>query len=511
MPADYGSSPVDSYLSDSKGWLATSDHKRIGVLYLASVGVTLLLGTILAFVGRAQASMSGLHASVMAFLFLIPAIFGGIGNIVLPMQVGAKGVAYPRLNLVGLYLFWIGACVTLVTTATGGGWVASAPVVASQALPSFVGALVMALSSALTGINFIGTVNGMRAPGLGWGRLSLFSWSIYAASVVQILVAPVLVIAVVLLATRPEMFDSRAAGGSGILLEQLFWRYAHPAIYAMIVPSMGIVSEIVATFARRRIVGYWSLAFSGVAIAALGLFAWGQHLFVSGISDVSAAQFSAMALLVTVPAGLAIANWLATLSGGSISLESPMLWALAFIVQFTIGMASGLFVGALATGVALHGTYFSLAQFHYLVVGGAATAFLGGLHYWWPKVTGKRYSESLARIGFALVCGGTNIAFLPQFAAGAQGAALGQPNASADALQMVSMVGALLLLVGLLVLAFMFVSSLRGGQKASRNPWGSVALEWQSPSPAPVANFVGAPRLEIAPYEYHLATAQDLE
>lgn len=538
--------PNVSYLKSSKGlmsWLVTLDHKRIGVMYLISVTIAFALGGMFALLVRAELFTKGktlmdadtynrmfsLHGVVMVFLFIIPSIPAAMGNIILPIQLGTKDVAFPRLNLMSLYIYWFGALFGVYSMINGGvdtGWTFYTPYsssdpahggvgTASAVIPMTLAAFIMGFSSILTGVNFIATVHKMRAPGLTWRRLTLFTWALYATSIIQVLATPVLAITLLLLTMERFLglgiFDPRL-GGDPVLFQHFFWFYSHPAVYIMIVPGMGVVSEIIATFSRREPVGYMAIAMSSLGLALLGFLVWGHHLFVAGMSEYATMVFSALTFLVAIPSGVKVFNWTATLYKGSISLQSPMLWALSFLFLFTIGGLTGLFLGMLAVDVHLHDTYFVVAHFHYVMVGGTVMGFVGGLHYWWPKFTGRLYDEGWARVGWFFVFVGFNVTFLTQFVLGSRG----MPRRYYDylpqyqQLHQISTIGSWLLGFGFIVLAIMFVRSLLGGKPAPRNPWGSAALEWMTPTPPPLYNFVKDPVLTRGQYDYHLATDDEL-
>jgi len=516
-------------------WLTTLDHKRIGVMYLCLVLAAFLIGGVFALLVRIELMTPGktivdadtynrlftLHGVVMVFLFIIPSIPAALGNFILPIQLGAKDVAFPKLNLLSLYVYAFGACFALYSLVHGGvdtGWTFYTPYSArstSYVIPMLMGAFIMGFSSILTGVNFIATIHKMRAPGMSWGRLSLFSWALYATSIMQVLATPVLAITLLLLILERTfglgIFDPKL-GGDPILFQHFFWFYSHPAVYIMIVPGMGVVSELIGTFARRQIVGYWFIAMSSLGLALLGFLVWGHHLFVSGMSEYAVMVFSALTFLVAIPSGVKVFNWVATLYRGSISLASPMLYALAFIFLFTIGGLTGLFCGMLAVDIHLHDTYFVVAHFHYVMVGGTVMGFVGGLHYWWPKMTGKLYDETLARIACGLVFVGFNVTFMTQFVIGSRGGTrrYWDPPPQYQNLHIISTVGSWILGVGFLVMLAMFIKSLISGAKSPANPWGSAALEWQTATPPPLANFVEVPTITRGPYDYHLATEAEL-
>jgi cytochrome c oxidase subunit 1 len=531
--------PNADYISVSKGissWLTTLDHKRIGLMYLALVLVAFTLGGVFALIVRLELLTPGktiidadtynhmftLHGVVMVFLFIIPSVPAAMGNFVLPIQLGAKDVAFPRLNLLSLYIYAFGACFALWSMIHGGvdtGWTFYTPYSTlsnSYVIPMVLGAFIMGFSSILTGVNFIATIHKMRAPGLTWSRLSLFTWALYATSIMQVLATPVLAITLFLLTFERFLglgiFDPKL-GGDPVLFQHFFWFYSHPAVYIMIVPGMGIISELIATFARKQIVGYMFIALSSLGLALVGFLVWGHHLFASGMSEYAMMVFSALTFLVAIPSGVKIFNWVATLYKGSISLQSPMLYALAFIFQFTIGGLTGLFLGMLAIDIHLHDTYFVVAHFHYVMVGGTVFAFFGGLHYWWPKMFGKMYNERMAQVAFGLVFTGFNVTFLSQFVMGSRG----MPRRYYDYLpqftifHQISTFGSWILGCGFLVMLVMFIQSLSSGKKAPRNPWGSAALEWQTGNPLPpLANFATDPVVTRGPYDYHLATEAEL-
>jgi len=526
--------PEIHYLNHAKGlksWLLTLDHKRIGLLYLISVVFFFIVGGILALLIRAELFEPGqtlmtaetynhiftLHGAIMIFLFLIPAVPAVLGNFALPIMIGAKDVAFPRLNLASWYIFWLGALTMLVGIVTSGldtGWTFYTPystMTSSGVTWVALGVFILGFSSILTGLNFIVTVHKMRAPGMTWSRLPLFVWGLYATSIVQILATPVLGITVLLLALERIMkigiFDP-ALGGDPILFQHFFWFYSHPAVYIMILPAFGVISELIGTFSRKGIFGYKFVALSSVAIAFLGFLVWGHHMFVSGQSATAATVFSLLTFLIGVPTGVKVLNWVASLYRGSIWLRTPLLYALAFLFVFPIGGFTGIALGTLGLDVPLHDTYFVVAHFHYVMVSGGLLAFLGGLHYWWPKMFGRLYNEKLAQIAALLIFVGFNVTFFPQFILGTQG----MPRRYFDyvpeftTLHQLSTVGSWILGLGLLLVAVCLLHSLFKGQPAPANPWGAGTLEWthtgRLPSPH---NFERTPVVTRGPYDYHLA------
>ncbi|MGC4122230.1 MAG: cytochrome c oxidase subunit I [Myxococcales bacterium] len=522
-----------SYLSARKGalsWLLTLDHKRIGVMYLVSVLVAFALGGILALLIRLKLLWPGealmspdtynrvftLHGVIMIFVFIIPAIPAALGNFLVPLMVGAKDVAFPRLNLLSLYVYWTGTLIALTSLATGGvdtGWTFYTPYSTTTSAPvisTTLGAFVMGFSSILTGLNFIVTIHKLRAPGMTWFKMPLMLWALYATSIIQILATPVLGITLVLLIAERlfglGIFDPKL-GGDPILFQHFFWFYSHPAVYIMILPAMGVISEVIAVHARRKIFGYKAIAFSSVAIALLGFLVWGHHMFISGQSPLAATIFSFLTFFVAIPSGVKVFNWLATLWRGSIALTVPMLYALGFLFLFTIGGLTGLFLGMLAQNVHLTDTYFVVAHFHYVMVGGTLMAFLGGLHHWWPKITGRTYSEKLGRLAWSLVFIGFNATFFVQFVMGSRGMprryyAYEQKFQFFHAF---STVGSWILGLGLLVTLVLFIASLRSGKKAEANPWGGATLEWQTASPPITENFTQRPVVTHGPYDFAAA------
>lgn len=517
----------ETYLNATRGWKAwlfTLDHKRIGVMYLIGILTSFLLGGVMAMLVRTELLTPGrtimeadtynhmftLHGAIMTFLFLIPSIPAALGNFILPMMLGAKDVAFPRMNLASLYLWVFGAVFLIAAMAFNGldtGWTFYTPystTTNSSVISATLGVFILGFSSIFTGINFIATVHTMRPKGMNWFRMPLFLWSLYATAIIQVLATPVLGITLLLLIAERALgigiFDP-ALGGDPVLYQHFFWFYSHPAVYIMILPAMGIISELISTFSRTRIFGYRFLAYSSVAIALLGFLVWGHHMFTSE-SAMAAVIFSALTFSVSVPSGIKIFNWLATLYKGSISLTTPMCFALSFIVLFALGGLTGLFLGALATDVHLHDTYFVVAHFHYVMMGGTLMAFIGGLFYWWPKMFGKMYSELWGRIACLTIFVGFNWTFFPQFLLGTRGMPRRYYNYQPEfqGLHVVSTSGAFILGIGMMICAGVLIHSLLKGRKAPPNPWGVATMEWQTTSPPPVHNFEHTPEV-TDPYD----------
>ncbi len=521
---------MSDYLTESRGlrsWLFTLDHKRIGVLYFWSTLAAFALGGVFAMILRLsllspkQTFMTAetynkvftLHGAIMIFLFIIPSIPAAFGNFVLPLMLGAKDVAFPRLNLASYYIYVAGTLILLGGMLTGGidtGWTFYTPYSSTTggavSLMTF-GVFVLGFSSIFTGINFIATIHKLRAPGMGWYKMPLFAWGTYATAIIQVMATPVLAITLVLLIMERGfqigIFDAKL-GGDPILFQHFFWFYSHPAVYIMILPGMAIISEVIPVFSRKTIFGYKAIAYSSLAIAFVSFLVWGHHMFVSGQSPLASAIFSFLTFLVAIPSGVKIWNWLATMYRGSISLEAPMIYAIMFLVLFAIGGLTGLFLGALAVDVQLHDTYFVVAHFHFVMMGGTFIAYLAGLHYWWPKIFGRMYSQKMARLAAALIFVGFNLTFLSQFLLGSRG----MPRRYAhylpqfQPLHVLSTIGSWVLALGLLIVLGYLLASLRKKRDAPDNPWGGATLEWETSSPPPTDNFEYTPVLTHGPYDY---------
>lgn len=523
--------PKSHFLNYEKGiwaWMTTVDHKKIGIMYLASVTFFFLLGGALAILLRTELwapaadfitadqynQVFTLHGAIMVFFVLIPAIPAALGNIILPLQLGAKDVAFPRLNLASFYIYVIGAIFTFCALALNGldvGWTFYTPYSIESSTSVIwvtMGVFILGFSSILTGTNFIVTIHKLRAPGITWGKITLNTWALYATSIIQVLATPVLAITLLLLSMERFLgigiFDP-AQGGDPVLYQHFFWFYSHPAVYIMIVPGFGIISEVITAFSKKTIFGYWAIALSSLAIAFIGFLVWGHHMFTSGQSALVTTVFSFITFFVGIPTGIKIFNWLATLYKGSISLKTPMIYVLSFLFIFSIGGFTGITLGSLSVDIHLHDTYYVVAHFHYVMMGGTLIAFLAGLHYWWPKITGRMYNERLGIIASVLVFIGFNTTFLPQFVMGSQG----MPRRYFNYLDQftiyhqMSTIGAYILAVAFLIIAYYLLMSMLRGEKSGINPWKSRGLEWQTNSPVSQHNFDYTPVIINRPYDYH--------
>ncbi|MDB5034386.1 MAG: Cytochrome-c oxidase [Chlorobi bacterium] len=511
-----------------KSWFLTVDHKRIAILYLISITLFFFLGGSFAVMIRLELitpqgdlvqaetynKLFTMHGIVMVFFFLIPSIPAVLGNFLVPIMIGARDMAFPRLNLASWYIYVVGGLFTLGAMIAGGidtGWTFYTPYSTSfsntYVIATGLGIFVVGFSSILTGLNFIVTIHKMRAPGLTWFRLPLFIWSNYATSIIMVLGTPVIAVTILLVALERGLhigiFDP-ALGGDPILFQHLFWFYSHPAVYIMILPAMGVISELVACFSRRRVFGYKFVAFASLGIAVIGFLVWGHHMFVSGQSSYAGMIFSFLSFIVAIPSAIKVFNWTATMYKGSISYDTPMLYVMGFIGLFTIGGLTGLFLACLGVDIHVHDTYFIVAHFHYIMVGGTIMAYLGGIHFWWPKITGRMYPEGWGKFSALLIFVGFNLTFFPQFLLGY----LGMPRRyyaypqEFQVLNVMSSAGASVLGVGYLLPLVYFLWSLRYGRIAGSNPWKATGLEWQTSSPPPTENFLATPVVTEEPYQY---------
>lgn len=530
MATAHGHQSGLNYLNETKGlwsWLTTLDHKRIGLMYMIAVLFFFLIGGIAALLVRGELFSVGptlmtadqynqamtYHGAIMVFMVIIPGIPAILGNFFLPLHIGAKDVAFPRLNLMSWYVFMIGALMAVATLFLGKvdtGWTFYTPYsIKSAGATSLMvmAAFIMGMSSILTGLNFIATVHKLRCPGMTMYRIPLFVWALYSTAILQVLATPVLGITLLLIAMERLLgvgiFDP-ALGGDPVLFQHFFWFYSHPAVYIMILPAMGIISELITAFARKTVFGYTAIAYSSLGIAAVSFFVWGHHMYVSGQSETAGIVFSFLTMLVGVPTAIKMFNWLATLYKGSISFQSPMLYAMGFMFLFVIGGVTGIMLATLAMDVHFHDTYFVVAHFHYVMVGGTLMALMGGFYYWFPKMFGRMYNEALARITFVLIFVGFNVTFFPQFILGA----MGMPRRYFDyipayeSLNRISTVGSWLIASGFLISLYVMLSGMRSGKPAPANPWGAKTLEWTVQSPPSHHNFDHEPVVNAGPYEY---------
>jgi len=523
--------PKVSYLNKElglKSWLLTGDHKRIAMLYLMSITVFFFIGGAFASLIRLELltpqpdlmasdtynKMFTMHGIIMVFLFLVPSVPATLANFFIPIMVGAKDLAFPKINLLSWYLYVFAGIFILTSMILGGvdtGWTFTTPLsthyVNTHVITTGLGVFIAGFSSIFTGLNFIVTVHRMRAPGMTWFRLPLFVWSNYAASLLMILGTPVLAITLILVVLERAfgigVFDP-TKGGDPILFQHLFWFYSHPAVYIMILPGMGVISEVISTFSRKRVFGYTAVAFSSVAIAVFGLFVWAHHMFIMGISNYSALVFSLLTMLVAVPSAIKIFNWAFTLYQGSITFETPMLYAFGFLGLFTIGGLTGVFLGTMGMDIHLTETYFIVAHFHFVMVGGMLMAFLAGIHFWWPKMTGRMYPEGVSKLAALVTFIGFNLTFFPQFVLGYNGMPRRYHAYPPEwqVLNVLSTAGASVLAIGYLLPMIYLPWSLKYGKIAGANPWQATGLEWQTQSPPLTENFVITPIVDYEAYDY---------
>ena len=512
------------------GWIFSTDHKRIALLYLYTIVVFFLVAVVFGLLMRIELFFPGqdimspqtynamftVHGVIMVFIIVIPGLSAVFGNFFLPILIGAKDVAFPRLNLLSWWIFIFGAILAVLSQFAGSGapdtgWTFYVPYSAesdSNVVIALTAAFVLGFSSILTGLNFIVTIHRMRAPGMTWFRMPLFPWSLYATAWIQVLATPIVGITLLMVIAERTLhigFFDPALGGDPILFQHLFWIYSHPAVYVMILPAMGVVTEIFPTFSQKPVFGYTAIAISSLAIAGVGYFVWGHHMFTSGMSYSARWFFSFLTFIVAVPSAIKVFNWLSTMYKGSIDLKPPLLYAISFIFLFMIGGLTGLVLGSLATNVQVHDTAFVVAHFHYIIFGGMGFGFFAGMHYWFPKMYGRMYNIKLANIAWGILFTGFNFLYFPQFVIGMQG----MPRRYFDYLpqfqvgHFISSIGAFILVTGIILMIYNLIRGARKGEIAPSNPWRGSTLEWQISSPPPLENFDEIPVITGKPYQYN--------
>ena len=512
-----------------RAWILSTDHKRIGLLYLYAITTFFSIGAIMGILMRIELIAPGptimgpqtynglftVHGIIMIFMVVIPGLSVVFGNLFMPILIGARDVAFPRLNLFAWYVYMFGCALAILSQVLrhgppDTGWTFYAPYslnTGTNVIAATGAAFVLGFSSILTGLNFIVTIHRMRAPGMSFFRMPLFVWAIYATAWIQLLATPIIGITLLMLIIERLFnigFFEPSLGGDPVLFQHLFWIYSHPAVYIMILPAMGVISEIIPTFSQKKIYGYRAIAYSSLAIAGVGYLIWGHHMFTSGMSLVAIWSFSLFTFIVAIPSAIKVFSWMGTMYKGSIDLKPPMLYALSFIFLFMIGGFSGLVLGGLATDVQVHDTSFVVAHFHYIVFGGMGYAFFGAIHYWFPKIYGKMYKIKRANIAWALTFIGFNLLYFPQFIIGMQG----MPRRYFDYLpqfqpaQVVSTIGGFIFITGFILMVYNLIMGYRKGEQAPANPWHGTTLEWQIPSPPPLENFEEIPTITEDPYNY---------
>ena len=515
-------------------WFFTIDHKRIAILYLAAITFYFIIGAIAAglvrlslivpngqiFTNDTYNKLFTIHGVVMVWFFLIPSIPTTFGNFLVPLMIGAKDLAFPRLNRLSWYIFMGGALFTTADVIIGGvdtGWTFYVPFSTTFSntwvIPAVIGVIIVGFSSILTGLNFVVTIHTMRAPGMTWFRLPIFIWTMYTTSIIFLLGTPVITITLILVVLERAfgigVFDPKL-GGDPVLFEHMFWFYSHPAVYIMLLPGMGVMSEMVPAFAQKKLFGYRFVAYSSIALATITFFVWGHHMFVNGESETAAMVFSFLSFAVAVPSAIKAYNWTATLYKGSIRLKTPLIYACGYIGLFVVGGLTGLFLATLSINEHTHDTYFVVAHFHYIMVGGTVLAFLGGLHYWWPKFTGRMYPEGWGIVGALTVFLGFALTFMPQFIVGY----LGMPRRyhqyppEFQLLNILSSAGSVVLAIGYFFPMVYLTWSLWFGRRAPANPWGAKGLEWTTSSPPPTHNFERIPYVDFEPYDYPVTSPE---